>query len=77
VVAHKGAGEETRKQNQETCLRAIRTRKAESRDGGGHQRGKGKTAGRSKGERISNVRADDRESVYNIPRILLAENRER
>jgi hypothetical protein len=76
-VAHKGAGEETRKQNQETCLRATRTREAESRDGGDYQRGEGKTAGRSKGERISNTRADDGESVRGISRMLLAKNRGR
>jgi hypothetical protein len=49
--------------------------RAESGDEGGYQRGEGGTAERFKGERIDNAEADDRESIYNISRMLLIENR--
>jgi hypothetical protein len=68
-MAHKGAGEETR--NQGICPKATKAREAESRDRGDHQRGEGKTAERSKGERISNAEADDVETVCGILRMLL------
>jgi hypothetical protein len=77
-MAHKGAGEETRKaETKEESPKATKTREAESKEGGGHQHGEGKTAGGSEGERIGNARADDGESVRGIPRILLTENRGR
>jgi hypothetical protein len=63
--------------NQGTCQRVIKTREAESRDGGGYQHSEGKTAGRSKNKQISNIRADNRVSIYSISRMLLAENRGR
>jgi hypothetical protein len=71
-----GRREETRKiQTKGHARTRQQPQRAENEGGGGHQRGEGRTVGRSKGDRVGSARADDGESNCGIRRMLLAENR--
>jgi hypothetical protein len=75
-MAHKGAGEKTRKiQTRGRAWTRQQLQRAENGGGGDYQRGKSRTVGRSKGEQVSSTRTDDRESNYSVRRMLLAKNR--